>query len=95
MNKVYTLESRSYEFDDIDFGGFIIKYVSLDKDKIIEKFNSNKEWYIKIINEVQNRTDIDEVIKEDYQIYRDEQDYFEAWYGNWCYEFSINEYELI
>jgi len=95
MTKVYTLESKSYEFDDLDYGSFSIKFVSLDKNKIIEKFNEEKEWYLKVINEQHSRTDVDDIYKEDYQIYRDEQDYFEAWTGKWCHEFMISEYELI
>jgi hypothetical protein len=95
MNKVYTLEHKGYEFDDLDYGSFYIVCASLDKNKIIEKFNKEKEWYIKIINKEQSRTDKDDTYKEDYQIYRDESDYFEAWVGKWCYEYSINEYELI
>ena len=95
MTKVYTLESKSYEFNDLDYGSFFIKFVSLNKNKIIEKFNKEKEWYLKVINEQQSRTDVDEIYKEDYQIYRDEEGYFEAWTGKWCHEFRINEYDLI
>lgn len=93
MNKVYTLEYQAYEFDDMDYGSFSVKYASLDKNKIIEKFNKEKEWYIKVVNEQQAK--VDEIYKEDYQIYRDEENYFEAWVGKWCYEYMINEYELI
>ena len=95
MTKVYTLESRNYEFNDLDYGSFFIKFVSLNKNKIIEKFNKEKEWYLKVINEQHSRTDVDEIYKENYQIYRDEEDYFEAWAGKWCHEFRINEYDLI
>ena len=95
MNKVFALEARSYEFDDLDYGSFSIKYISLDRNKIIEKFNKEKEWYIKVINEQRSRTNIDESYKEEYQICRDELNYFEAWCGKWCYEFQISEYELI
>ena len=42
--KVYTLENKSFEFDDLTDGCFYIKYISLDKDKIIKK----KTYIIKI-----------------------------------------------
>ena len=93
MTKVYTLEYRAYEFDDLNYGSSIIKFASLNKNKIIEKFNKEREWNIKVVNEQQAKAD--EIHKEDYQIYRDEENYFEAWIGKWCYEYSINEYELI
>ena len=84
MTKVYTLEYRAYEFDDLNYGSPNIKFASLNKNKIIEKFNKEREWNIKVVNEQQAKAD--EIHKEDY---------FEAWIGKWCYEYSINEYELI
>ena len=93
--KVYTLENKSFEFDDLTDGCFSIKYISLDKDKIIKEFNKQKNFYTKVIEEQQKRTDVDDNYRKSYQVYRNELDYFEAWCGKWCYEYSINEYQLI
>lgn len=45
MNVVYVLLSRGFEFDDLDYGSFSIEYISLDKSKIEEKFQKERNFF--------------------------------------------------
>ena len=42
-DKVYAILKRSYEFDDLNYGDYWPCFLSLDKHKVINKFNEIKE----------------------------------------------------
>ena len=48
--KVYVILKLSYEFDDLNYGDYWPCFLSLNKDKVIEQFNSIKEVEISSFN---------------------------------------------
>ena len=97
-DKVYAILKRSYDIDDID-GDFRPVFLSLNKDKVINKFNEIKKEETDNFNE--NMNDYVKRIlaeyperEEDFQIAEDTEDMFEIYFDNWCYEWKLTEYEL-
>lgn len=98
-DKVYAILKRSYEFDDIDYGSFRPIFLSLNKDKVINKFNEIKKEETDNFNENMNdyvkRILTEYPEREEYfQIAEDTEDMFEIYFDNWCYEWKLAEYEL-
>ena len=92
--KVYILYYRAYEFDDFDYGSFQPKYISLNKEEVQNKFNYYKTLETSNLNRYIETHDIPEIFKEDYQVDTDSDTLFTLYFGKWCYEYMIQEYEL-
>lgn len=85
-DKVYVIKNKSYEVDDIDTGGYNIIYISLDKnkrDKMFEKLRQEN------MNPKQ-----DSPFYSSFEAGENGDTSFEYFYGNWCYEYTIDEYKL-
>ena len=86
FDKVYVIKNKSYEVDDIDTGGYNIIYISLDKnkrDKMFEKLRQEN------MNPKQ-----DSPFYSSFEAGENSETLFEYFYGNWCYEYTIDEYKL-
>ena len=93
--KVYILYYRAYEFDDLDYGSFYPKYISLNKEEIQNKFNEYKMSEIFSLNKyLEQHPNLSEADKEDYQVDTNFNNLFSIFFGRWCYEYMIQEYEL-
>lgn len=102
MSKVYAILTRSYEFDDLDYGDYVPCFLSLDKSKVQETFNSIREEEIKHFH--QSMGNFYKFYKgflekhpervEDFQIVEDTDEYLEIALDKWCYQWKITEYEL-
>lgn len=42
-DKVYVILKNAYEFDDFNYGDYYPCFISLNKDKVVDQFNSIKE----------------------------------------------------
>lgn len=93
MDKVYVIRYRAHEFDDLDIGGFDPIFISLNKSKVLDKFEKIKETDINNLNKIVNQH-FDGKEQEDYRVEENTEDRFELWMGNWCYEYFIEEYDL-
>lgn len=99
-NKVYAILKRSYEFDDLNYGDYWLCFLSLDKHKVINKFNEIKEEETDEFNENMKLDHVKRILKEyperaeDFQIVKDSEDRFEIYFDNWCYDWKLAEYEL-
>ena len=99
MDKVYVILKNSYEFDDLNYGELTPYYLSLDKDRVQETFNSIKEKEIKWFHQALERSYKGFLEKhperaEDFQIAENTEDYLEIYLDNWCYQWKLTEYEL-
>ena len=99
MDKVYVILKNSYEFDDLNYGELTPYYLSLDKDRVQETFNSIKEKEIKWFHQSMERfykgfIEENPQRAEDFQIVEDTDDYLEIYLDNWCYQWKLTEYEL-
>ena len=93
--KVYILYYRAYEFDDLDYGSFQPKYISLNKEEVQKKFNDYKISETSNLNRyLEKYPNLLEIDKEDYQVETDSDTLFILYFGKWCYEYMISEYEL-
>lgn len=93
--KVYIVQFRAYEFDDLDYGSFQPKYISLNKEEVQKKFNDYKISETSNLNRyLEKHPNLSEVDKEDYQVDTDSDTLFILYFGKWCYEYMISEYEL-
>ena len=93
--KVYIVQFRAYEFDDLDYGSFQPKYISLNKEEVQKKFNDYKVSEISNLNKyLEKHPNLSETDKEDYQVDTDSDTLFILYFGKWCYEYMISEYEL-
>ena len=99
-NKVYAILKRSYEFDDLNYGDYWPYFLSLDKDKVINKFNEIKKEETDHFNENMKLDHVKRILTEyperaeDFQIVEDSEDRFEIYFDNWCYDWKLAEYEL-
>ena len=99
-NKVYAILKRSYEFDDLNYGDYWPCFLSLDKHKVINKFNEIKEEETDNFNENMKLDYVKRILTEyperteDFQIVKDSEDRFEIYFDNWCYDWKLTEYEL-
>ena len=99
-NKVYVILKRSYEFDDFDYGDYCPCFLSLNKDKVIDKFNDIIKEETDHFNEDMKIDYVKRILTkyperaEDFQIVRDSEDRFEIYFDNWCYDWKLGEYEL-
>lgn len=93
MNKIYVLRYRSYEFDDICQSGYCPIFISLDKEKVVNFFNEQKKEVIDNFNRIVKDNNISED-NEDYQILENDDKSLCLYQGNWCYRYSLDEYEL-
>ena len=99
MNKVYVILKNSYEFDDLNYGELTSCYLSLDKDRAQETFNSIKEKEIKWFHQTLENYYKDFLEKypqraEDFKIAENTDDYLEIYLDKWCYQWKLTEYEL-
>lgn len=86
FDKVYVIKNKSYEVDDLDTGGYNITYISLDKNKRDEIFE-------KLRQENMNPKP-DSSFYSSFEAGENSDTYFEYFYGNWCYKYTIDEYKL-
>ena len=93
MGKIYVIRYKAYEFDDLDTGSYDPIFISLDKDKVKEKFEDIKQNDINNLNRIVDRC-FGGSAPEDYQVEEDTTETFELWLGNWCYRYYIEEYDL-
>lgn len=95
MKEIYILYYRAYEFDDLDYGSFQPMYISLNKERVLKRFNYYKTLEISNLDEyLSNHPDLSETDKEDYQVDTDLDNLFILFFGKWCYEYMIQKYEL-
>ena len=96
--KVYAILHNAYEFDDLNYGELTPIFMSLNKDNVIKEFNNIKEkeinWFNKIVKEKEQWLNEHPEFKEDYQITINTNDGFEIYLDNWCYQWTLTEYEL-
>jgi len=99
-NKVYAILKRSHEFDDINYGDYWAYFLSLNKDKVINKFNDIIKEETDHFNENMKMDYVKRILTEyperaeDFQIVRDSEDMFEIYFDNWYYGWKLAEYEL-
>lgn len=86
MNKVYAILYYAYEFDDLNYGDYHPIYFSLDKEKIIEKFNNMKNDELKHFNNIVK----DYINDENYQIDINIDNELVLFIGKWCYNYKLN-----
>lgn len=97
-DKVYAILKNSYEFDDLNYGDYYPCFLSLNKNKVIEQFNSIKDaeissfnnavkYYKDLIEKYPNR-------KEDFQIAENTDNQLTIYLNNWCYKWKLAEFEL-
>jgi hypothetical protein len=84
--KVYAIMHRGYECDDLDYGGFDIVFLSLDKAKRDEVFER--------LRQKKMHPAADSHFFKDFEAGEDKPDYFEYYYGKWCYEYKVSEFDL-
>lgn len=98
--KLYAILKRSHEFDDINYDDYHPYFLSLNKDKVIDKFNDIIKEETDHFNENMKMDYVKRILTEyperaeDFQIVRDSEDMFEIYFDNWCYDWKLTEYEL-
>ena len=96
--KVYVILKLSYEFDDLNYGDYWPCFLSLNKDKVIEQFNSIKEVEISSFNNTlkyyKDFIEKNPDRKEDFQITENTDEKLTIYLNNWCYRWKLAEYEL-
>jgi hypothetical protein len=97
-DKVYVILKNAYEFDDFNYGDYYPCFISLNKDKVVDQFNSIKEVEISSFNNALNyyKDLIEEQPerKEDFQIEENTDEKLTIYLNNWCYKWQLVEYEL-
>ena len=97
-DKVYAILKNSYEFDDINYGDYYPCFLSLNKNKVIEQFNSIKEAEISSFNNAikyyKNFIESHPERAEDFQIEENTDNQLTIYLNNWCYMWKLAEFEL-
>lgn len=99
-DKVYAIVKWSYEFDDLDYGDYWPYFLSLNKDKVIDKFNEIKKEETIRFNEDMKMDYVKRILAkypervEDFQIVEDTEDMFKIYFDNWCYNWKLTEFKL-
>ena len=97
-DKVYVILKNAYEFDDLNYGDYYPCFLSLNKNTVIDQFNSIKDVEISSFNNALNyyKDLIEEHPdrKEDFQITENTDEALTIYLDNWCYMWKLAEYEL-